>query len=142
VPRQPNCQSATELDWKVARRRAAILRPLSEALRKTCADVDAAADHLRLSRSFTYKLIARYRQRPQTSGLLSAARGRREGVRVIDPQREALIDAAIREFYLQQERPRMTDLMREIQQRCHQLNIQSPHLRTVKKRSPNETYSA
>jgi putative transposase len=134
VPKQPNCQSATEFDWKLARQRAAIIQPLSETWRKTCTDVDAAAGCLGLSRSFTYKLIARYRRKPQTSSLLSGKRGRPEGARLVDPQREALIDTTIHEFYLQQERPRMTDLMRDIQQRCHQLSIKAPHLRTVQKR--------
>jgi putative transposase len=112
-----------------------VIRPLAEDTRTTHTDVDIAAGRLGLCRSYVYRLIARYRRRPQTSSLLTSDQGGRpEGTRLVEPQREALINAAIHDFYLQQERPRMTDLMREIQQRCHQLNIKPPHLRTVQKR--------
>jgi putative transposase len=135
VPKPSDCQSASETAWQLARQREAVIRPLAEDPCTRHADVDAAAGRLGLCRSYVYRLLARYRCRPQTSSLLSAQqRGRPEGTRLVDEQREALIKSAIQDFYLQQERPRITDLMRDIQQRCHQLNVKPPHRRTVHKR--------
>ena len=135
MPKQPDCRSASDSDWKIARTREAVIRPLADEPRTSHADMDAAAAQLELSRSYVYKLLARYRRKPQTSSLLASdSGGRPEGIRVVDQQREQLIRAAIHDFYLQQERPRMTDLLRTIQQRCHFLNVKPPHVRTVQKR--------
>jgi putative transposase len=112
-----------------------VIRALAEDPRKTHADVDAAANQLGLCRSHMYRLIALYQRRPQTSSLLSVDRGGRpKGLRLVNPQLEELLETTIYEFYLQPERPRMTDLLREVQQHCHQLGVKSPHLRTVLKR--------
>ena len=47
---------------------------------------------------------------------------------------EGVIADAIEEIYLQPERPRMSDLMRAINARCHAAGLSSPDRRTVKRR--------
>jgi hypothetical protein len=56
--------------------------------------------------SFTYKLLARYRRRPQTSSLLFAKRGQPDDTHSLDQERAQLIQTAIREFYVRRECPR------------------------------------
>lgn len=134
MQKQPNWQSASENDWEAARRREKLIRPLIARGSITHNDVDAAAAGLGLSRSFMYKLLARYRRRPQTSSLLFAKRGRPEDSRSLDPEREQLIQNAIREFYLRRERPRMADLIKELCRLCDQQNLKAPNYRTIRKR--------
>ena len=107
MQKRPNWQSASENDWEAARRREKLIRPLVARGSITHNDVDGAATELGLSRSFMYKLLARYRRRPQTSSLLFGKRGRPQNSRWLDQEREHLIQTAIHEFYLRRERPRM-----------------------------------
>ena len=57
-------QQASDEDWALARKREKLLHPLAESERFTHAEIDALANELGLSRSFTYKLIARYKRPP------------------------------------------------------------------------------
>ena len=98
MQKRPNWHSASENDWNVARRRETLIRSLVVRGSITYNDVDAAATELGLSRSFMYKLLARYRRRPQTSSLLFAKRGRSDDSRSLDQEREQLIQTAIRDF--------------------------------------------
>jgi hypothetical protein len=74
-------------------------RPVSNAL------ADQAAKELGVSRSLVYRLVARYRQRAQTSSLLSVLRGRIERTQWLDKEVETLIGAAVERIYLQREQP-------------------------------------
>ena len=69
------------------------------------ARADQAAKELGVSRSLVYRLVARYRQRAQTSSLLSVPRGRIERTQWLDKEVETLIGAAVERIYLQREQP-------------------------------------
>jgi putative transposase len=96
--------------------------------------VDETAHTLKLSRSLVYQLVAQYRKRPQTSTLLLGHSGRPRGFRVLEPEREAVIDNAIQNYYLTRERPRIADLMREIVTGSRQQGLKPPNFRSVKRR--------
>ena len=68
---------AREAAWGVALLREAVIRPLAEYSRLSAESVAEAADQLGLSRTILYKLLQRYRRRPQTSSLLPWKRGRK-----------------------------------------------------------------
>src|SRR5271165_6196744 len=87
--------SASDEDWAEAVRRAAIIRPLSEARRCSKAVVQAAARSLGLSISRTYSLVQDFRSHPLTASLLPLKRGRIKGTRRLDPKVEARIDEAV-----------------------------------------------
>ncbi len=63
-------EAASEADWGIAVEREAIIRLLAGRDQLSTCDVDEAIIRLRISRSVLYKLLRRYRQRPQTSSLL------------------------------------------------------------------------
>lgn len=121
MPKQPSWHDASPEDWEIARRREAVIRPL-------------AAQHLEVSRSLLYHLLRLYRKRPQTSTLLLRRKGRPPGAHQLDEAVEAVIDNAIRNFFLTKERPRMADLMRQIAAVCKQRRLAAPNFRTVKRR--------
>jgi hypothetical protein len=62
-------ETASPEDWSIALEREAVIRPLAEQLRLSQAIIESAAQRLRLSRIALYRLLRRYRQRPQTSYL-------------------------------------------------------------------------
>jgi len=93
-------QTASKVDWGAALEREAVIRPLADQPRLTEAMVQSAAAQLGLDRVTIYRLVHRYRQRPQTSSLLPLKRGRERNSRFLEKTREDLIKACIKEFYL------------------------------------------
>jgi putative transposase len=92
--------AASPSEWQLACQREAVIRPLAETDRLSCLQVEQAAKILGLGRSVTYRLIARFRQRPQTSSLLLAKAGRPRSLRLLNPRVETIVEQAIKTFYL------------------------------------------
>ena len=90
---RPSWQSASEADWEEACRREAVIRPLVVEGSVSNARADQAAKELNVSRSLVYRLVECYRQRAQTSSLLSVPRGRIERTQWLDKEVETLIGA-------------------------------------------------
>jgi putative transposase len=111
-----------------------VIRPLAEEAKLTGDQLREAMVRLNLGRSVLYKLIRRYRQRPQTSSLLPWKRGRGSNVRVLDHNQEDLLQACIREFYLTPERPSMAALVREARRYFLERQFPPPDYRTVQRR--------
>jgi hypothetical protein len=72
---RPSWHSASKAKWEEACRREADIRPLVVEGSVSNAQADQAAQELGVSRSLVYRLVARYRQRAQTSSLLSVPWG-------------------------------------------------------------------
>lgn len=83
---------AGEAAWDVALLRESVIRPLAEHSRLCAESVAEAADQLGLSRTILYKLLQRYRRRPQTSSLLPWKRGRKPVDYLLGEEREALLN--------------------------------------------------
>jgi len=126
---------ASEAAWSVALLREAVIRPLAEHSRLSAKSVAEAADQLGLSRTILYKLLQRYRRRPQTSSLLPWKRGRKSSESLLGEEREALLNTCIDEFYLQPERPSLAALQLEVRRRFTQRSLAVPNYRTVKRRA-------
>jgi hypothetical protein len=60
----PELIEVPEQDWQEARRRLAIIQPLSAAKARTRDSVTLAAKHLRLSVTHAYRLLKRYDAAP------------------------------------------------------------------------------
>ena len=132
--RIPHWATADATAWEVARKREAVIRPLSEVSSLTSEQVKEAAQALALGRTLVYRLVARYRRRPYTSSLLPRIRGRARRVRLLDPTLESVIEPAIDTIYLTEQRPRMADLMRALVTQCRQQQLPAPSYRTMKRR--------
>ena len=127
-------QTASDSDWLKASQRETIIRPLAEQTRLTEADVRTAAKSLQISRATLYRLITRYRQRPQTSSLLPWKRGRDVRTHFLDREREKIIAACIQDFYLTPQRPSLAALLRELRHRFIEQAFPPPNYRTVRRR--------
>ncbi len=81
-----------------------------------------------------YRLVAKFRKRPQVSSLLPGKRGRKASARALSVAAEAVVRDAIADVYLQPEKPRLSDLLKEIQRQCQRKGLRMPNFRTVKRR--------
>jgi putative transposase len=127
-------QSAPQAEWTIALEREAVIRPLAEQDRLTEAVVEEAAARLGLGRTTIYRLVSRYRKRPQTTSLLPLKRGRSSDTRLLEREREDLVAHCIEEFYLTAQRPSSAALLREIKRRCAEQQLRAPNYRTVRRR--------
>jgi hypothetical protein len=80
----------------------------------TVVRADEAARAINVTRTLLYRLLARYRRRRHTSSLLPRTRGRTRWVVQLDEEREAIIQTAIEQVYLTEQRPSLTELLRAI----------------------------
>lgn len=128
-------EMAGDAAWSIALQREAVIRPLAEYHRLSVDDIAGAAGQLVLSRTVLYKLLQRYRRRPQTSSLLPWKRGRKPDEPLLSDEREALLTACITEFYLQPERPSLAALQVEVRRRFTERSLAVPNYRTVRRRA-------
>lgn len=127
-------QTASDSDWALALAREAVVRPLVDQAPLTQAVVQLAAGQLGLSRATVYRLVSRYRRRPQTSSLLPWKRGRDSKTQFLDRENEDLIATCIKDFYLTPQRPSFAALFREVRRRFAERALRAPHYRSVRRR--------
>jgi hypothetical protein len=60
-------EPASDVDWRLAMEREFVIRPLAAEAKLTSEQMEEAMLRLSLGRSVLYKLVHRYKQRPQTS---------------------------------------------------------------------------
>jgi putative transposase len=124
---------ADDESWAVARKRATVIRKLVliEDERHRAAAIRAAAVDLGISRAGLYRMITRFQTAGTTSALLPRRLGRPAGTRSLDARREALISREIETFYLRPERPKLSQLIERIAQRCNSTGMRTPNWRTI-----------
>jgi putative transposase len=130
----PHWDAASPEDWAIAAARESVIRPLVEAGQVSVAIASEAAKTLGISRSMLYRLIARFRAQAELTTLLPRSPGRTHQPHRLSKTLERLIATTIDEVYLQRERPRLADLMRVVNARCHAAGVEAPDYRTVKRR--------
>lgn len=96
--------------------------------------VRAAAAELGVSRASLYRMLARFRAVGTTSALLPRRLGRPAGALSLDSRRVELVVREIESFCFELERPRLSQLIERIAQRCHAAVLRAPNCRTVRER--------
>ncbi|KQZ21664.1 MULTISPECIES: Mu transposase C-terminal domain-containing protein [Mesorhizobium] len=122
--------------WNEACRREEAIRGLLERYPKSL-NGQAVADlawELDLSRATLYRMIKLFRAGGTVSSLMDRKRGRRQGHRALDKDREAVVRRTIEGFYLKPERPSFARLVREVQIDCTTAGLAPPNWRTIKSR--------
>lgn len=125
--------------WEEACRRADAIR---EFLRcnpdgATAAQVSGLAALMEVSQATAYRLIKLFRAGGTVLSLVGRKRGRPEGHRTLDEQREDIIRATIKSFYLKRTRPTVSQLVRDVQTNCVSIGLKPPHRRTIVARLEN-----
>ena len=120
--------------WAVGQQRIRVIAALAAADKIDKALIEAAAWELGIGRAYCYRLLRRYREDGSVTRLMPQARGRVIGAKVLDPAIEAVVEAAINDFYLTPERPTIGGLVREVARRCSQQELNAPTYRAVRAR--------
>jgi putative transposase len=81
-----------------------------------------------------FRLLARYREDERTSALLPKTPGRKLGTSVLGKEREEIISAQIRKFYLAREKRPVAALHREIAADCAKHHLRIPAYGSVVRR--------
>jgi len=132
--KSPLHECAEDVDWSHALHRESVLQPLSTRGSLSNEVVKEAAQTIGISRAHFYRLLAAYKQRPQTSTLLGRPNGRVPGVQLLPSKVESLIHKCIEEFYMSQVRPSFAALMRRISHECRRHQLATPNYRTIRRR--------
>jgi putative transposase len=134
TPTAPELLSVTPPQWDQALRYFGVVRRLSENSTRTRAEVAAAAAELGCGVIHLYALLGRYQADPRLTSLLPRRRGPAPGGSLLSVDVDAVIDDAIQSFYLTRERPRVSDLVKEIRRRCHAAQLKPPGRKAVRAR--------
>lgn len=123
---------------RIAQKRATILRPIIELEKKglpVSLALEDAAWELGLSKSHTWSLYRLLKQNDaRASALQPSRRGPKLGSKRLAQDVEAIIDRALRRFFLVRERPSFLRIVREIHAECDEKGFQPPTRKTIKAR--------
>lgn len=126
--------SASDADWAEAVRREAVIRPLSAASHLKSHLVAEASRQLGLSNRRIYGLLSAFRENPVTTSLLPRKPGPPKGVRQLDADIDAQIEAAIEDVYLTREKPTLRKVLREAGQNCRARGLPPPSMKAIRAR--------
>ncbi|HWU61507.1 MAG TPA: Mu transposase C-terminal domain-containing protein [Ensifer sp.] len=96
-------------------------------------EVVALAGRLQVNRATAYRLIRKYRLQNTVEGVVAGVPGWGSGRPRIDTEVERVIEAAVREYYLQSQCPTIEALYREVVKRCKALGLVKPAGTTVRR---------
>ena len=125
----------SNLEWDEAKRREAILEPLSKLSMCPVAMANEAAHKLNLSVRQIYTLINRYRNSDfQLLSLLpyQPTGGKNKGR--IATELEEIIQKVIKECYLTKQKLKVSVIVEEIRRQCYHKNIKPPAAGTIRAR--------
>ncbi len=124
------------LVWDEACRRADALRRFLRRTREGSSkgDVGDLAAELELSRATTYRLIALFREGGTVMSLVERKVGRPQGHRIVEDEREKVIQETIRRYYLTENRPSFAKLVREVRVNCTVAGLKPANWRTIRSR--------
>jgi putative transposase len=130
----PDLEAVDEEDWKVAQSRMAVIKPLLDDPFRTRAMVEAAAKAADVHFTTVYEWMRLYMDSQHLSSLIPRSPGRRKGTRLVDGDLEAIIASAIEDKYLQKQKRRPGEVVKEVMKRCSTAKLEPPHPNTVRKR--------
>lgn len=121
--------------WAEALRRDEVLRPLAEADSPVSrSEASAVAGRLGISQRWAFALLSRLRADLRTSALLARERGRPRGLRLLQPEVEAVIEEQIRNYFASVQKPPKQDLFGAIRRECKGRGLSPPGSETVRRR--------
>lgn len=127
-----------DANWDIGKKRADIIKPLAENSFCTQAQVSEAANALKLSERYIYRLIRNYRE---SHGILTSLipqkpNGGKGSARLSENQ-ESLIDKVIDKFYLNSQKLKPAKIIEEIRKQSFETNTLAPSEATIRRRINN-----
>ena len=136
MSRRPDDLTAIDAaSWAEALRRDEVLRPLVEADSPVSrSEASAVAGRLGISQRWAFALLRRLRADLRTSALVARERGRPRGLRLLQPEVEAVIEGQIRDHFASVQKPSKKDLFEGIRRECKVRGLPPPGNETVRRR--------
>lgn len=131
---RPDLNQFSEAEWTIAQKRLAIIKPFIENPLRTRADAIAEAGKHGLHVATFYRWVHLFESSGQTSSLIPDKRGRKRGTRLLSPEQEAAIQAAIEDKYLNKERGSAQETVEEAQRMCRLAKLPVPNHNTIRAR--------
>jgi putative transposase len=127
--------SHDDAQWQEARRRAAVIEPLTNLAAVPREVAEEAGRSLGISSRSVYSLLLTWRRTGGSVPMLAPAKptGGRGKVR-LNEKIEAIIASAIDRFYLKAQKPRVASVAKEVRRCCRTSGLKPPALNTVKER--------
>ncbi|WP_233124536.1 integrase catalytic domain-containing protein [Agrobacterium vaccinii] len=97
-------------------------------------DMALLAAELDVSRATAFRLIKLFRAGGTVMSLVERKPGRPNGRRMLDDRREEIIPTSINRYYLNKNRPGVSQLIRDVQTTCVSVGIKPPHRQTIESR--------
>lgn len=121
--------------WAEALRRDGVLRPLAEFDSPVSrSEATAVAGRLGISQRWAFVLLGRMRADLRTSALVARNRGRPLGLRLLQPEVEAVIEGQVRDYFASVQKPSKRDLFEAIRRECKGRGLRLPGNETVRRR--------
>lgn len=120
--------------WRTALERHPAVMRLAACGDRRRASVEDAARELGIGASILYRLPARLRGKGTVESIVARKRGWRTGRGRLAPAVEAVVEDAIRAFYLRRPPPGAAELCREVKARCAKAGLPAPAAATVRRR--------
>lgn len=130
----PALEDYSDEEWAEARRRLSIITPLLMLGRRSRAAVGAAAKKHDVGITTLYRWINAYESSEQLTALIPGKRGRPAGLRLLAVEQEVIIEAAIRDRYLNKRRPTEQEVVDYVQQMCRKAGTRAPNHNTIRAR--------
>jgi putative transposase len=130
----PDLADVPAADWREARRRFEVIRVLAASRERSRRDAEAAAEALGCGVALVYRLVARYLTDPRVTSLLPRRRGRQHGQLLLPAEVDEVVQVTIDELFLSRQRPRVSDLVSEVQRRCWTLGLPKPSRKAIQLR--------
>jgi putative transposase len=123
----------SDSNWALAVEREAIIRPLADLTLST-AEVQEACDVLEISKAQLYRMLRLYRAAPRTATLVPHRRGTKVGHTHLTAEQEAVVRREMETFFLQKQKPKPSQLVRNIAHACRAAGVTPPAESTIRKR--------
>ncbi|WEO69273.1 MarR family transcriptional regulator [Rhizobium rhizogenes] len=106
--------------WDEALRRTEAIREflMRRSGKITAGDMALLAAELKVSRATAFRLIKLFRAGGTVMSLVERKPGRPDGRRMLDDKREEIIRTSINRYYLNKNRPGVSQLVRDVQTNC------------------------
>lgn len=122
----PDLTEVAEAAWDEARRCLPVIRRLAESSDRSRAEVEAAGAELGYGPTHVYNLIRSYMADPRLTSLLPSKRGRAFGYSKLGSEVEDIVSEVIDSLYLTRQKPKIVDLVAEVQRRCIARGLNAP----------------
>jgi putative transposase len=134
APIRPDLEHFSKEDWAEAQKRLAIIKPFIEAQLRTREDAIKIAQKFEIHVATFYRWVSLFESSGQTSSLVPDKRGRKRGTRLLQPEQEKVIQAAIEDKYLTKDKGTASDVVEEVEKMCRLAKLRIPNHNTIRSR--------